>query len=184
MNKFRIIKTISALLLAVSFFLPLSIMKCGPMVAVEAEPTIVGPDGETIENILPKQTIKPKDEPIDVDRYIVPYKGIDLHEPATLLLVITFMWPIPILFLVHFGRPAKVISVFKILEPIGCIGSGYIIVWTSFIFGDPLFAGYMATASIAGYFVVSCFDAGIIIRDFINRWRTRAFSGSRGPCAH
>jgi hypothetical protein len=176
MNKLRIIKKTSALLLALSFFLPLSIFKCGAKVAVKIEPAIVGTDGETIEKKLSEHTIKSKDKPMYVDNYNIPYKGIDPLEPASWILLLTFIWPIPILILNFYGRPAKVISVLKIIEPIACIGTGYVVICISFIFGDPLFAGYMATGAISCYFIVSCFDAGLIIRDFINNWRTKAFT--------
>jgi hypothetical protein len=151
-------------------------MKCGAKVPVESESAILHSNSKTTSRNLPQKTIKPKDEPIKVENYVIAYKAIDLHDPPTLFFLLIFFWPIPILLFDCFGRPAKLISVLKILEPIGCFCSGYIIIWATFIFGDALFAGYMATASIVCYFLVSFFDAGLIIKDSMNKRRTKAFT--------
>ena len=164
------IKLLACLLLMVSFFLPIS--RCAVKEAtVYQPPVLIG--SEEVKEVTPMHKVndtKGNNKAV----YHYPYKMLSFDELSCWAIFLSFFWPIPILFYCWFGKNLKIIISLKLIEPIACLGAGYVIYSLSF-FGEIMYGGYIALASITSYFIASCIDSFFIIRNFIpDKWRTNA----------
>ena len=161
------IKQIASILLFITFFLPLS--ECTKKI-VMAETDIVPYDSVTESDYQKDDevegTIKEQLSNIESSAIVephVPYKLIEIDDYYTWLIPLAFMWPLLVIYLFYSLKRKKFIFWVKIIEPFAALGSAYVILGIVF-FGEILFAGYFAIASIVSYFLASCYDLFTILR--------------------
>lgn len=151
MMTIRSIKRTAAIVLFVTFFLPLS--QC------QKKQFKINPDGSIENGVSMRQAVEP-DQGVDAApeySYNIAAKMFDPGELFSWLMLLSFVWPL--LFWVwqmRDKRPRTAI-VLNALEPIACIGSGYI-TWILSYLGDILIWGYLSMASVAVYFLLSCYE--------------------------
>lgn len=126
MKSIKIIKLLSAVLLLVAMFLPLS--RCS-----RSEPA-------------PKKEI--------VYEYTYSWSHFDYRDPSSTLPVIAFLWPLPIVLYDIFGKKQWLKTFLSWLEPLLAVGSGYLL-YLRTMFGELLFGGYVAYIALSAYFLVS-----------------------------
>ncbi len=159
MNK-QNIKIVAATILLITFFLPLS--KCTVKKPVFPVPAVPGISDQTFD-----KNIQPKDTKSETQTtYNIPYKDYRISDPYSWIILICFIWPLPVLAYCIYGSRKRIVDFLKFVEPIACLGSGYVVGCISFM-GDIMYGGYLAIVSIISYFMVSCHDVFILIRQYL-----------------
>lgn len=130
------IKCISAVVLLLAFFMPLS--QCS---------------GPIEEN---------SDKPPEI---IVKYAySVDTMSPLALVANIgAFFWPILMVVLLTFKRALSSSLLIKFIELLFCFGTGYMLVVLN-IFGKPLYGSYVAALAISIYGILTLYEIYIIFR--------------------
>ena len=147
----------------ITFFLPISRCAVGKVTVYEQPPVLIG--SEIIKEDRPIQNTESTQGDNNAG-YNYPYKWTALDELDYWVNFLSFFWPIPILTYCWVGKKHKIITSLKFAEPFLCLGSSYIIASLSF-FGEIMYGGYLALASITSYFIASCIDTLFTIRNMI-----------------
>ena len=161
--KIKVAKQIAGLVLIITFFLPLSRCEMKKVEVQQAPFSVEGKDNIAVNSS--KITESSSNEKSDSDKNI-PYKMFSAKKLISWLMLLSFFWPIPLLLYFHFGKSKTILAGLTLVEPLACIGSGYM-VWAISTFGDILFAGYLALGAILIYFIASCHDNYVLIKRFI-----------------
>lgn len=141
MNTTIKLKRISAIVLLLAFFMPLS--QCSSIQTEgSAEP--------------PKTTI------------FYAYSHDNKISTIMLLSVIAFLWPSLSILLVAYRKTLNSSLIFKLSELLFCIGTAYILVGLT-LFGDLLYGSYVAGLSILTYALITLYESFLIIRDKYNK---------------
>lgn len=129
-------KRISALVLLLAFFMPLS--QCsGPQKENSSEP--------------PEISIK------------YAYSHDSIISISMLASVAAFFWPSLIILLVAFIKALNFSLILKLTEIVFCCGTAYMLVALN-IFGSPLYGSYVAMLSIAIYGLITLYESFLLIR--------------------
>lgn len=130
------IKRLSAVVLMLAFFMPLS--QCSA-----------------------PQKENSKEPPEIIVKYA--YSQNTESPLATLASVAAFFWPalLAVVFTIKKVLSSRIL--FKLLELIFCLGTGYMLVMLN-IFGKPLYGSYVATSAISIYGLLTLYEIFVIIR--------------------
>ena len=163
----KLVKQFSGLVLAITFFLPLSRcekkigeVEVPPAPFVNEDSTFV--DSHKLTSPIPNDKLNPD--------YNIPYEYFNIKEISSWLIFISFFWPLLFIFYFHFGKRKQLLKVLTMVEPFACIGSGYM-VWAISSLGTILLAGFLAFGAILSHFISSCFDCFFLLRELIRNKR-------------
>ncbi len=138
-------KRISAVLLLISFFLPLS--KCS---------SIEIPTGDEIKKQANIKKTRTKWIEIKV-KYHYAYDQLDLSRPGTLFIILSYIWPVLVLLYHYYGSNRRLKKVLNYIELFLCIASFNLIILLALF--DELFIGaYLAMLAISLYFFSTFYE--------------------------
>lgn len=135
-------KRLSALLLLLALFFPLS--RCQ--------------DSSTVRyDVNAPADQQPPPPPGEVKyNYHYAWSSFDANEPGDYLALLVFLWPIPVLLLELFARRRWLLLTLLWLQPLLCLGAGYVLYMRTFL--EQLWTGgYMAFAALAAYLFASLY---------------------------
>lgn len=157
------VKQIAGLILIITFFLPLSRCQMKKVEVQQAPVAAVGEDCKVIDS--PKITQSSPNEESG-NGYNIPYKMFSAGELLSWLMLLSFFWPVPVLTYFYFVKRKVILTGLTMVEPLVCIGSGYMVLAISTM-GDILFAGCLALGAILSFFIASCYDNYVLIKRLI-----------------
>lgn len=152
------IKRVAAIVLFVTFFLPLS--KCQKNHYRIVQPTS-SESGEKVASRL--EEIPPSPDAVPEYSYNTAAGMFEPGDTFSWLILLAFVWP-----LLFWGwqirdkRP-RIAFIMNVMEPLACIGSGYV-TWSLSFLGDILVWGYVSMASVLIYFLASCYELALSIK--------------------
>ena len=136
------VKRVSALLLFVALFFPLS--RCQ--------------DASTVHyDVNAPADQQPQTPPSEMKYdYHYAWSNFDAAEPGDYVALLVFLWPIPVLLLELFARRRWLVLTLLWLQPVLCLGAGYVLYMRTFL--EQLWTGgYMAFAALAAYLFASLY---------------------------
>lgn len=150
MTKTLVIKRISAIVLCITFFLPLS--QC-QMNKLKMSTTLDTGEqiSQAVDNSQPAVDEKPRYS------YNIPARMFSPTDLFSWILLLAFVWPLLFWATLHVNTKKKVAGLLNILEPFACLGSAYVAYSLAYL-GEILIGGYLALGSVAAYFFSSCYE--------------------------
>lgn len=158
MNTIKKIKRVAAIVLFVTFFLPLSQCQKSHYKIV---PQTSAETGETIASRVEEVPLAADTAP----EYSYNIAA-EMFEPADVfswLVLLAFTWPLLFWAWQIRDKRSRTGFIMNALEPLACIGSGYI-TWNLSFLGDILIWGYLSMASVLTYFLSSCYELSFSIK--------------------
>lgn len=155
------IKRVSAVLLFVAMFLPLS--RC-------VRPADTQPPQAPANQAAPGQPAAPQAvaHPEPTITYTYAWTNFRYDEPSGYLIFLAFLWPIPVLLYEAFGRKVWLIKVLLWLQLPLCAGSAWLIEMRS-LFEERWVGTYLADFSLALYGLAALAAVVLEIKRLIGR---------------
>ena len=135
------IKIAAAIILLISLVLPLS--QCNYDIRDASEPKT---ERWKLENQV-------KGGPDTQVKYF--YAGDHMSwDWGGLLILLAFVWPLPVLIYRRYGESRKFNTILLLLEPVFCLWSATV-VYAIVHFGSPTYPGYLALLAVVAYFLAA-----------------------------
>ena len=107
--------------------------------------------------------IQLKDAPVERTTIYHAYDYIEKEEPLTLLIFLSFAWPVILLLIRKFIKKQNASLLFVILEILFCAGSVFIFYNLSHM-GEALFGIYLTFFALIIYFCTTVMDVRVLIK--------------------
>lgn len=163
MKLLNIAKRFAAMMLFVTLFLPLS--QCQK----KTYPYNLQISPETGRAMSAPEPLDSTEAEVPPEySYNIPAQFISRDDPYSWLIILAFSWPLLLWAYTFMDKRSGSVLAIHLVEPLACLGSGYVS-WNIAFMGDILFWGYVSLASVATYFVLSCYELFVFIKHLFTR---------------